>query len=750
MQLTLARRLLERLARRSPAWRRASPSWARCCPRRAPGVAEAEQRREETARARSAAESRRADIAARLAGGSGRARQARGDLALAAERLGNADARRAPGGATSGRQMRAPGPRRPPSSRRRPPADRGAAGGEHERIRAELAGPRRRGGGACAAASTEQRERGARAGAGRSRLQAQTLRSLEGERAALEGELASLRERATAGREPIAPRCAGRAGGRGAPARPGRWSGPASMSHEPRRAGGRGRGMRDTWSPKPASARRMTAPTRRQAEETLAQLTARRQGARGAGARPSRAGARGRGAARRAGAVRSGVLGPLSDFVSTRSRGCRAGRAAARRLDARGAGARRGDAVRAIQAWHAEQQPGRTGAAARSIPGPRSARAAPTRWTIALRAKGLLRRGCRRPARAPRSSTRRAASFAVPAARCSSSGAGTRRGPLRRRAELGGPRFRRSKRAGAPFQAAEAALAGDARRSWRSGSGRCSEPWPLRRRPRGSSVRPSARGRTRRAHGGQRDVASRADSESQLERLTRAAASAPSSGWGRSSNAARWRASWPATDWTRTSARSRPARGAGDRAGGGAGAAGALAGAGGPGGRRPPLGRRAAGAGRGGALRGRGGGPRARRRAGAARQDEAALDDAAGGVARSPRASARCELHRAGGTLPPTRKRPWPEAEAGARRRRAGSRGVARHAGIRERGEPHAPGTADRGGRQSPEHRGAGRSRVAQALRSAAGRRADRSTSTSRPCRRNRRGSPKPSSPSVR
>ena len=92
VQLTLARRLLERLseevAGHGGALRGADRS---CCPPRAPASADAEQRREEAARVR--ARPRRAS-APRSRGGSRRVRvelgKLDGDLALAAERLANA------------------------------------------------------------------------------------------------------------------------------------------------------------------------------------------------------------------------------------------------------------------------------------------------------------------------------------------------------------------------------------------------------------------------------------------------------------------------------------------------------------------------------------------------------------------------------------------------------------------------------------------------------------------------------------
>ena len=97
---------------------------------------------------------------------------------------------------------------------------------------------------------------------------------------------------------------------------------------------------------------------RRRAEEMLAQLTARRQALEEL--ERDRVGLAPAAAALLAARERfdGGVLGPLSDFVSTGPGRRRAGRAPAGRLDARRAGARPRRRSTPIQAWHAEQQPG--------------------------------------------------------------------------------------------------------------------------------------------------------------------------------------------------------------------------------------------------------------------------------------------------------------------------------------------------------------------------------------------------------
>ena len=89
VQLTLARRLLERLSDEVAGMEARFGELGALLPSARSRVTEAEQRREQTARARSAAESRRADIAERLAGARVELGRLDGDQALAAERRGN-------------------------------------------------------------------------------------------------------------------------------------------------------------------------------------------------------------------------------------------------------------------------------------------------------------------------------------------------------------------------------------------------------------------------------------------------------------------------------------------------------------------------------------------------------------------------------------------------------------------------------------------------------------------------------------
>ena len=349
VQITLARRLLERLSEDVAGMEARFEELSGLLPSARAHVTEAEQRREQAARARSSAESRRADVAERLAGVRVVLGRLDGDLALAAERLANVQARRSRAeDERSQAQLRA---QQAAAEQEAATADRGAAGGEHERIRAELAGR--------AAAEEEVRRRltqqrsEVREREQALQLQAQTLRSLEGERTALEGELASLRERVTqaaahratlqvelAGAERRRDHAIERAG---------------FLSHEARQAAADAEHARHLV----AEARErevMHRGDRRQAEETLAQLTARRNALEEL--ERDRVGLAPAAAALLAARDRfEGVLGPLSDYVTTD----REDAELAERLlgDWMHAVLVRDEAtVGAVQEWHAEHQPG--------------------------------------------------------------------------------------------------------------------------------------------------------------------------------------------------------------------------------------------------------------------------------------------------------------------------------------------------------------------------------------------------------
>ena len=350
VQITLARRLLERLSEDVAGMEARFEELGLLLPSARTRVTDAEQRREHAARTRSAAETRRAELAARLATVRVELGRLDGDLALAAERLANAHARR-----TRAEEERAQAQLRAQQAaaeQEAATADRGAAGGEHERIRAELAGR--------ASAEEEVRRRlnqqraDVRDREQALQQQAQTLRSLEGERTALEGELASLRERVTqaaahratlqmelAGAERRRDHAIERAG---------------FLSHEARRAAAESEHVRHLVA-ETREREAMHRADRRQAEETLAQLTARRNALEElerdrVGLAPAAAGllaARAR--------FDGGVLGPLSDYVTT---GREDAELAERLLgDWMHAVLVRDEAtVQAVREWHAEQQPG--------------------------------------------------------------------------------------------------------------------------------------------------------------------------------------------------------------------------------------------------------------------------------------------------------------------------------------------------------------------------------------------------------
>ena len=350
VQVTLARRLLDRLRDEAAGMQARFAELAELLPAARQRLHDCEQHREAAARGRAAAETRRTEIARRLGTVQLELGKLDGDLALAAERLAN----------TSTRRQRAEEERRQMELRAQhalverdaAARDHEAASGEHERIRAEL------GGRADAEEDVRRRlgEQRAQVREWEQALQAhaQTLRSLEGERAALEGELASLRERAAgaaahrrhlqgelAGAERRRDHAVERAG---------------FLTHEAKRAAAAAEHARHLV----AEAREQEAlhrSDRRRAEEALAQLTARRHALEEL--ERDRVGLAPAAAALLAARDRfdGAVLGPLSDFVTT----SRDDAELAERLLGDWMHAvlvRDHDAVRAIQAWHADHQPG--------------------------------------------------------------------------------------------------------------------------------------------------------------------------------------------------------------------------------------------------------------------------------------------------------------------------------------------------------------------------------------------------------
>jgi len=192
VQVTLTRRQLERL---SAEVRDKEARWAAleaAVPERRAGLAASELQREDLARRRAAAEASRSDIAHRL----GEVRVAlgrlEGDLNLAAEKLANAGARRV----RALEERTAMEQRAQQAQREREVAlqERDAAQGERDRIQGELQGR------ATVEEAVRQRLADQRMQVRQAeealQRQAETLRSLEGERAALDTDLAALRERA--------------------------------------------------------------------------------------------------------------------------------------------------------------------------------------------------------------------------------------------------------------------------------------------------------------------------------------------------------------------------------------------------------------------------------------------------------------------------------------------------------------------------------------------------------------------------
>jgi chromosome segregation protein len=350
VQITLARRLLDRLAEQAAGMEARYAELADVLPAARARLGDREREREGAAAARAAAEIERTELARQLGAVRVELGRLEGDLALAAERLANAGTRRLR--AAEERALMEARAAQASLEEGAAAAEQADAEAEHARIQGELA--------ERAAEEDAGRARVAQARDGvRAREQElhdglQRLRALEGERTALEGELSSLRERAAqadahratlvaelADAERRRDQLVERAG---------------FHAYEARRAAD------DT-----EQARHRLAETReheaaeraarRKAEESLAQLTARRHALEDlerdrVGLAPGAAallGARAR--------FGDAVLGPLSDFVSTD----RADAELAERLLGEWMHAvlvRDEAAAAAVRAWHAEHQPG--------------------------------------------------------------------------------------------------------------------------------------------------------------------------------------------------------------------------------------------------------------------------------------------------------------------------------------------------------------------------------------------------------
>ena len=350
VQLTLAKRLLHDLGHHMETSTLRHAELEQELPTARESLVELEERREESGRTRARTETQRTEIARRL--GDVRLELGRldGDLALAAERLANAAARK----------LRASEERGQMESRRQQAVrDRESAEAEHatamqekQRILTELA-----------ARSTTEQDVRLRLGEQRQLVRQfeeelqkriQILRSLEGERASLETDLASLREQAsTASARKQAAEAELEVAER---RRVDAIDVAERHANEARRLAGEAERARHLV----AELRRKEAlerADRRTAEEALAQLTARRQALEElerdrVGLAPGAAtllSARDR--------FGGAILGPLSDFIRTG----REDAELAERLLGEWVHAvlvRDLSVIPAIQAWHAEEQPG--------------------------------------------------------------------------------------------------------------------------------------------------------------------------------------------------------------------------------------------------------------------------------------------------------------------------------------------------------------------------------------------------------
>jgi chromosome segregation protein len=350
VQLTLARRHLDRLAEESAGMETRFRELQNLLPAERDRLQVTDTRRDEAARARGAAEQQRNEIARRLADVRMELGRLEGDMALAAERIANAGSRR-----TRAAEERALMDQRAGEAvaeRDTAATEKAASSEEHARILAEVA--------ARAADEEASRQRLLdRRGFVRQleqelQTKAQVLRSLEGERTALEGELASLRERvgqADAHRAGLDAELRNAERRRDASVEQA-----AFRSHEAARVVAEAEHARHLV----AEARQREATLRaerRQAEEALAQITARREALEElererVGLAPGAAAlldARDR--------FDGGVLGPLSDFVSA----AREHAELAERLLGEWTHAvlvRDLATVDAVRAWHADTQPG--------------------------------------------------------------------------------------------------------------------------------------------------------------------------------------------------------------------------------------------------------------------------------------------------------------------------------------------------------------------------------------------------------
>jgi chromosome segregation protein len=350
VQLTLARRHLDRLAEEAAGMETRYADLTHLLPAARQRLTDSEAGREEAAHSRASAEARRTEIMHRLATLRVDVGKLEGDLALASERLGNASSRKVR--AAEERAQMEQRANQASQEQALASEDHNSASTEHERIGRELMGR-------ADAEDAVRRRLGEQRAAVRQLEQdlqshAQTLKSLEGERTALEGELASLRERAA---QAEAHRSSLRLELTAAERRRDSAVERAeTLSQDARRAAGAAEHARHLVA-ETREREAMNRADRRHAEESLAQMTARRQALEEL--ERDRVGLAPGAAALLATRERfnGGVLGPLSDFVSTG----RENAELAERLLGEWMHAvlvRGEETVREIQAWHGEHQPG--------------------------------------------------------------------------------------------------------------------------------------------------------------------------------------------------------------------------------------------------------------------------------------------------------------------------------------------------------------------------------------------------------
>jgi chromosome segregation protein len=426
LQVTLAQRHLDRLTGEVAGLEARHVELQALLPQSREQLHEHERARSRAAEGRASREAGRSDIVQRLAAVRLELGRLDGELNVARERLQHFEER----------QRRAADERTAQRSRAElaqqeeeaAGGERDAAAREHEQIRAEV-GARAKEEEASRARLAEARE-AVRSAEQAMQAHAQQLRALEGERSALEGELTALRDRRSQADALLTSRRSELVVAERKRDHLVERSG--IEAYEARRAAEQAEQARHTVAQRREHEAGVRAE-RRQAEEALAQLSARRHALEEL--ERDRVGLAPAAAALLAERERFGdaVLGPLSDFVATEQRHAE--------LTERLLGewmhavlVRDADAVQAVRAWHAETQPGALVLLPVS-PGPARSDAA-TELDTRLRVDGMAREWVRAALAGSEvldehGAVLRRASGAI------FLGAGsTPSGPLRRRAEL--------------------------------------------------------------------------------------------------------------------------------------------------------------------------------------------------------------------------------------------------------------------------------------------------------------------------